>query len=113
VILTGGAARSKLWPQILADVLGLAIHVPDTTESAAAGAAALAGLAVGARSATAASAGPSPLAAPLAVPTPTARHDYEGLYAQWIRRMLAPGSKSPGTHNSERKPPHHGGCQPQ
>jgi hypothetical protein len=44
VVLSGGAARSKLWPQILADVLGLDIHVPDVTESAAAGAAALAGL---------------------------------------------------------------------
>ena len=67
-ILTGGAARSALWPQILADVLGLAVHVPAVTESAAAGAAALAGLAVGVRPAAAEAAGPAPPRAPAAGP---------------------------------------------
>ena len=48
VILTGGAARSRLWPQILADVLGCEVGVPEHTESAARGAAILAGRAAGA-----------------------------------------------------------------
>ena len=47
VILTGGAARSRLWPQILADVLGYRVSVPEHTESAARGAAILAGRAAG------------------------------------------------------------------
>ena len=47
VILTGGAARSTLWPQILADVLGSRVGVPEHTESAARGAAILAGRAAG------------------------------------------------------------------
>jgi sugar (pentulose or hexulose) kinase len=47
VILTGGAARSTLWPQILADVLGSPVSVPDHVESAAVGAAVLAGRGAG------------------------------------------------------------------
>jgi autoinducer 2 (AI-2) kinase len=47
VILTGGAARSTLWPQILADVLGGPVSVPDHVESAALGAAVLAGRGAG------------------------------------------------------------------
>ena len=47
VILTGGAACSRLWPQILADVLGGRVGVPEHTESAARGAAILAGRAAG------------------------------------------------------------------
>ncbi|HEV8279645.1 MAG TPA: FGGY family carbohydrate kinase [Streptosporangiaceae bacterium] len=69
VILTGGAARSTLWPQILADVLGLAVRVPAITESAAAGAAAVAGLAVGVLPAGADNASPALPAAHVAEPT--------------------------------------------
>ena len=86
VILTGGAARSTLWPQILADVLGLPIHVPGISESAAAGAAALAGLAIGARPGAATLAGPIPPTAPLAVPAPGQARRYDEPYAEWIRR---------------------------
>src|SRR5262249_35088589 len=86
VILTGGAARSTLWPQILADVLGLPIHVPGISESAAAGAAALAGLAIGARPRAATLAGPIPPTAPLAVPAPGQARRYDEPYAEWIRR---------------------------
>ena len=49
VTLTGGAARSRLWPQILADVLGCPVGVAEHTESAALGAAILAGRAAGVR----------------------------------------------------------------
>ena len=47
VVLTGGAACGRLWPQILADVLGYPVGTPEHTESAARGAAMLAGRAVG------------------------------------------------------------------
>jgi autoinducer-2 kinase len=44
---TGGAAKGRLWPRIMADVLGQTVHVPVVTESSALGAAICAG--VGAR----------------------------------------------------------------
>jgi sugar (pentulose or hexulose) kinase len=109
VILTGGAARSTLWPQILADVLGLAVRVPAITESAAAGAAAVAGLAVGVRPSAAADAGPalppawvagpgaadaahhSPPTAWVAEPTPARRQRYDELYDQWRMAYDRPG----------------------
>jgi sugar (pentulose or hexulose) kinase len=49
VILTGGAARSTLWPQILADVLGSPVRVPGHVESAGLGAASYRGGGVPAR----------------------------------------------------------------
>lgn len=84
VVLTGGAARSKLWPQILANVLGLAVALPGITESAAAGAAALASLAVGVRPGVVGAAGLTP---PAGVVEPAAeRLAYDELYGQWLRR---------------------------
>ena len=44
----GGGARSALWNQIKADVTGLAVSVPQTTETTALGAAMLALVGVGA-----------------------------------------------------------------
>jgi len=44
---TGGAAKGQLWPQIIADVLGLPVHVPVVTESSALGAALCAGVGAG------------------------------------------------------------------
>ena len=34
---SGGAAKGTLWPQIIADVTGLPVHVPAVTESSAPG----------------------------------------------------------------------------
>jgi xylulokinase len=48
VRVSGGGARSTVWRQILADVLGVELVTVDTTEGAAYGAALLAGIAVGA-----------------------------------------------------------------
>jgi xylulokinase len=45
--LTGGGARSPIWRQILADILGVALEVPENTEGAAFGAALLGGVASG------------------------------------------------------------------
>lgn len=94
VVLTGGAARGKLWPQILADVLGLAVLVPDATESAARGAAVVAGLAVGVRLDAADTAGPAPPASRVTDPVPARRQAYELLYDRWLRR--GPGQVSSG-----------------
>jgi autoinducer 2 (AI-2) kinase len=47
VIFTGGAAKGSLWPQILADVLGVVVRVPAVKESTALGAALYAGLGAG------------------------------------------------------------------
>jgi autoinducer 2 (AI-2) kinase len=47
IILTGGAAKGKLWPQIVADALGLPVRVPEVKESTALGAALFAGVGAG------------------------------------------------------------------
>lgn len=46
VVFTGGASKGSLWPQILADVIGVRVEVPAVTESSALGAALLAQAAV-------------------------------------------------------------------
>jgi autoinducer-2 kinase len=46
-VFTGGAAKGRLWPQIMADVLGVPVHVPVVTESSALGAAICAGVGAG------------------------------------------------------------------
>ncbi len=47
IIFAGGAAKSPLWSQILADVLGMPVKVPVVKEATALGAAILAGYGVG------------------------------------------------------------------
>jgi autoinducer 2 (AI-2) kinase len=106
VILTGGAARSRLWPQILADVLGYRVSVPEHTESAARGAAILAGRAAGVLPEDPPPPGQQPDDAGHAVPgleratrPSLARHrDYDQLYARWREagaggRATAPGGR--------------------
>jgi len=45
--MVGGAARSPVWPQIVADVTGVNVSLPAVTEAASWGAAVLAGIGVG------------------------------------------------------------------
>ena len=47
IVFAGGAAKSPLWCQIVADVLGLPVKVPVVKEATALGAAILAGYGVG------------------------------------------------------------------
>ncbi len=100
VIFTGGAAQSMLWPQILADVLGLPVRIPDISESAAVGAAAVAGLAVDVRLAAAA-----PVAAPpglrVSDPVPDRQQAYELLYRDWLRSRQAAGQRQAGPAGSD------------
>ena len=92
VILTGGAARSRLWPQILADVLGCEVGVPEHAESAARGAAILAGRGAGVLPDDPPP-GPQPDDAGHAVPgleralrpSPARHRAYDQLYARWLR----------------------------
>ena len=87
VVLTGGAARSRLWPQILADVLGCEVVVPEHTESAARGAAILAGRAAGVRPGAAADdlpgAGRESPGPGRAYPSPAGQQAYDLLYERW------------------------------
>ena len=46
-MLTGGAAKGTLWPQIVADTLGIPIRIPVVKESTALGAAIYAGVGAG------------------------------------------------------------------
>lgn len=46
-VLTGGAAKGELWPQIVADVLGVPVRIPLVKESTALGAAVYAGVGAG------------------------------------------------------------------
>jgi len=47
VVFAGGAAKGKLWPQIVADVLGLPLHIPEVTEATSLGCAICAGIGAG------------------------------------------------------------------
>jgi autoinducer-2 kinase len=90
VTFTGGASKGRLWPRILADVLGVPVRIPHVKESTALGAAVCAGVGAG-------------LYASLAdakrlvrfdetiEPDADAAESYDALYEQWRRvygRML-------------------------
>jgi autoinducer 2 (AI-2) kinase len=47
IVFTGGAAKGSLWPQIVADVVGVPVRVPAVKESSALGAAIYAGIGAG------------------------------------------------------------------
>ena len=47
LVFTGGAAKGRLWPHIVADVLGLPVAIPKVKESTALGAAMFAGMGAG------------------------------------------------------------------
>ena len=88
LVFTGGASKGTLWPQIVADVVGLPVHVPVVKESTALGAAIYAGIGAGIYRDLA------EVTARLArrertfEPDPTARRTYDERYAAW--RALYP-----------------------
>jgi xylulokinase len=47
LVMVGGAAKSSAWPQIVADVLGISVAMPEVKDAAACGAAILAGVGAG------------------------------------------------------------------
>jgi autoinducer 2 (AI-2) kinase len=79
----GGAARSPLWGQILADVLGRPVQVPRVTQATALGAAILAGAGVGAFGDAAASATALAIGGLVHEPDPTTAPAYDEAFRRW------------------------------
>jgi autoinducer-2 kinase len=91
-VFTGGAAKGQLWPQIMADVLGVPVHIPVVTESSALGAAICAGVGVGVYADLTEPRSGLRRRAATFEPDPAAAAAYDQRYATWqeiYRRMLA------------------------
>ena len=91
LVFTGGAAKGRLWPQIMADVLAVPVHVPVVTESSGLGAALCAGVGAGIYSSLGEL--PASLRARAATfePDPAAAAGYDERYLAWrtiYSRML-------------------------
>jgi autoinducer-2 kinase len=88
---SGGAAKGTLWPQIIADVLGLPVSVPAVTESSALGAALCAGKGAGLYTSLTELEGDLRKRAATFEPDPAAAAAYADSYARWHQiypRML-------------------------
>jgi autoinducer-2 kinase len=88
VVFTGGAAKGSLWPQILADVLGVVVRVPAVKESTALGAALYAGLGAGLYDDLRTVVRRAVRFERTCEPDPAAHRAYTDLYEQW-RRVYA------------------------
>jgi autoinducer 2 (AI-2) kinase len=84
-VFTGGASKGTLWPQILADVLGLPVRVPLVKESTALGAAIFAGIGCGVYPDVAAAARQVVRFEKTLEPDPKIHDRYLELYASWKR----------------------------
>jgi autoinducer 2 (AI-2) kinase len=82
-ILTGGAAKGTLWPQIVADVLGIPLSIPVVKESSALGAALYAGVGAGFYDDAARAATRVARFERIVEPEPVAAAAYRGLYEGW------------------------------
>jgi autoinducer 2 (AI-2) kinase len=90
-VLTGGAAKGHLWPQILADTLGMPVHIPVVKESTALGAAISAGVGVGIYEDATAAAQDIVAFERTVAPGADASAAYDELYERWLelyRRSL-------------------------
>lgn len=85
VVLTGGAANGTLWPQIIADMLGLSVRIPKVKESTALGAAIYAGVGSGIFTDAAEVARRIVSFERTCEPDPAARATYAQLYEQWLQ----------------------------
>ncbi len=91
VVLTGGAAKGRLWPQIVADVLGLTVRLPEVKESTALGAAIYAGIGSGAYATLDEAIAQLVRFERSVVPSPAAHAAYDAHFARWSElygRML-------------------------
>lgn len=90
-VLCGGAAKGTLWPQILADTLGVPVRIPVVKESTALGAALYAGVGAGLIDDAADAARRIVAFERTVMPNPTAVAAYQRLFLQWAelyRRSL-------------------------
>ena len=85
LVFTGGAAKGTLWPQIVADVVGLPVHVPAVKESTALGAALYAGVGAGLYRDLAEATGSLVRTERTFEPMPGARRIYDERYPAWRR----------------------------
>ena len=83
-MLTGGAARGTLWSQIVADTLGIPIHIPVVKESTALGAAICAGVGAGLYEDALSAAQRLVEFERTLEPDPASAAAYEHLYEQWL-----------------------------
>lgn len=86
VVFAGGAAKSPLWCQIVSDVLGLPVRVPEVKEASALGGAILAGYGVGLYKSIPEAAGAVVRMEREFVPDASAHEVYMGMYEPW-RKM--------------------------
>jgi xylulokinase len=102
--MVGGAARSPVWPQIVADVSGLPVMIPAVTEAASWGAARLAGVAAGLYPGMEEAAGP--MDTERTADVDTQRHAaYEDMYQRYksvSEAVLSGGGASAQGRNTER-----------
>jgi autoinducer 2 (AI-2) kinase len=92
LVFTGGAAKGTLWPQIIADVTGVPVHVPAVKESSALGAAICAGKGAGLYGTLTDLEGDLRVREGTFEPAPEAKATYDERYATWrqvYQRMLA------------------------
>jgi autoinducer-2 kinase len=90
-VLTGGAAKGTLWPQIVADALGVPVLIPEVKESTALGAALYAGVGSGLFPDAGEAAGRLVRFERTLEPDPDAADAYDALYERWLelyRRSL-------------------------
>jgi autoinducer-2 kinase len=88
LVFTGGAAKGSLWPQIVADVVGLPVRVPAVKESTALGAALYAGIGAGLYRDIGEAVASVVRTDRTLEPVPEARRTYDERYAAW--RALYP-----------------------
>ena len=96
-VACGGAARSPLWMQLLADITGMAVRVPAVVEAGVLGAAILGGVAAGILTRDTASSQMAH-AGPTYTPNPALAPRYNALYARYcqVDDMLAPWFRESG-----------------
>ncbi len=85
IVFTSGAAKGRLWPQIMADVLNCRVKVPVVKESTSLGAALYAGLGVGLYQDLKSVAQSVVSFEKTYEPDPTNHQQYQELYEQWSR----------------------------
>jgi autoinducer 2 (AI-2) kinase len=83
LVLTGGAAKGRLWPQIVADVTGLTVRLPVVKESTALGAAMYAGIGAGVYADLEEATARLVRFERSVVPEPTAQASYDALFTRW------------------------------